>query len=422
MSRRHISVALMLSLGISAAGCSDGSQPTVPSDQPDEPSLRGSAQGVPDHPNDLARGVPGFGGFFMDPHGAPTIYLKDAGQKANVARALGAYFRSTGINPSQLKVLRGQFDWTELEQWQAEGGVEALGVPGAVFADADEASNRLKIGVEHRAAAAGVRSALARRGVPSSAVIIEETGPVENMATLQNASTRTGGLQINFDPDPNAAGSYVCTLGFNDGVGFFITNSHCTNVQGGTSSPTAYGQPLLNGVPIADEVADPTYRSSLSGCPANRVCRYSDAARAKYRTNLSTPFNRISRTAAPNQKRNQLEITGVFTIIGESASGGIQGQVVNKIGRTTGWTQGKITQTCAHTNVSGTTITQLCQTFVSAGVGGGDSGSPVFSGTGNVTLHGILWGGSNNGRSFVFSPMGNIERSDELGAVQSHPI
>jgi hypothetical protein len=241
------------------------------------------------------------------------------------------------------------------------------------------------------------------------------------MATLQNAGTRTGGLQINFDPDQSVAGSYVCTLGFNDGAGFFITNSHCTNVQGGTSSPTAYGQPLLSGGTIADEIADPTYRSGLPGCPANRTCRYSDAARAKYRANLTGPFNLISRTAAPNQKRNHLEITGVFTIIGENASGGIQGQVVNKIGRTTGWTQGKITQTCAHTNVSGSTITQLCQTSVSAGVGGGDSGSPVFSGTGNVTLHGILWGGSNNGRSFVFSPMGNIERSDELGAVQSHP-
>jgi hypothetical protein len=44
---------------------------------------------------------------------------------------------------------------------------------------------------------------------------------------------------------------------------------------------------------------------------------------------------------------------------------------------------------------------------------GGDSGSPVFSGTSNVTLLGILWGGSGN--QFVYSPIANIEQ--ELGAL-----
>jgi hypothetical protein len=44
---------------------------------------------------------------------------------------------------------------------------------------------------------------------------------------------------------------------------------------------------------------------------------------------------------------------------------------------------------------------------------GGDSGSPVFRGTSNVTLLGILWGGS--GSQFVYSPIANIEQ--ELGAL-----
>jgi hypothetical protein len=43
----------------------------------------------------------------------------------------------------------------------------------------------------------------------------------------------------------------------------------------------------------------------------------------------------------------------------------------------------------------------------------GDSGLPVFSGTSNVTLLGILWGGS--GSQFVYSPIANIEQ--ELGAL-----
>lgn len=92
------------------------------------------------------------------------------------------------------------------------------------------------------------------------------------------------------------------------------------------------------------------------------------------------------------------------------------GQTVNKIGRTTGWSQGPVTSVCVNTNVSGTTITQFCQTNVSATVGSGDSGSPVFAigGGDNVTLLGILWGGSGSS-SFVFSPINQVEQ--ELGAL-----
>jgi hypothetical protein len=52
-------------------------------------------------------------------------------------------------------------------------------------------------------------------------------------------------------------------------------------------------------------------------------------------------------------------------------------------------------------------------------VQGGDSGSPVFkivSGD-NVHLLGILWGGSTDGHTLVYSPIANIERSDELGQL-----
>ena len=90
------------------------------------------------------------------------------------------------------------------------------------------------------------------------------------------------------------------------------------------------------------------------------------------------------------------------------------GQTVNKVGRTTGWSQGVVTNTCVNTNVSGSDITELCQNFVSATVGSGDSGSPVFAiGSGsNVALVGILWGGSG-ASSFVYSPIANIH--DDLG-------
>ena len=73
----------------------------------------------------------------------------------------------------------------------------------------------------------------------------------------------------------------------------------------------------------------------------------------------------IAQTSGPNN--GSLNVTGAFTVTSQDNTTtrfGI-GTTVNKIGRTTGWTQGNITNTCVHTNVSGSNITQLCQSFVS---------------------------------------------------------
>ena len=73
-----------------------------------------------------------------------------------------------------------------------------------------------------------------------------------------------------------------------------------------------------------------------------------------------------------------------------------------------------------NTGVQGSRIVQLCQNFVSAGVGGGDSGSDVFQvvSSTNVKLAGILWGGSSSGNQFVYSPFANVVR--ELGPLTTH--
>ena len=89
----------------------------------------------------------------------------------------------------------------------------------------------------------------------------------------------------------------------------------------------------------------------------------------------------------------------------------MMGDILNKVGRTSGWTRGPVTATCFDTGVSGSAppIAMLCQDRVQAYVAGGDSGSPVFEQIGGwnpVTLVGILWGGSAS--SFVFSAMENI--------------
>ncbi len=109
-----------------------------------------------------------------------------------------------------------------------------------------------------------------------------------------------------------------------------------------------------------------------------------------------------------------------FTIADEGVAN--VGEAANKVGRTTGWTRGTVSNTCVNTGVSGSTIVLLCQTFVTASgviVQGGDSGSPVFSlSGGNATLLGGLWGGNQSGTQFVYSPIANIKA--ELGALTTH--
>ena len=126
----------------------------------------------------------------------------------------------------------------------------------------------------------------------------------------------------------------------------------------------------------------------------------------------------IAKTSGPNN--GSLVINGTFTITSELGGPAFANTLVNKVGRTTGWTQGRISKTCANTGVSGTRIVRLCQDFVDAGVGGGDSSSPVFKITSgdNVELYGILWGGNQSGTMFVYSPLNNVK--DELGDLVTH--
>lgn len=306
-------------------------------------------------------------------------------------------------------------------RWFAQASPMILGLPGAVFADHDEAAGRLVFGVANAAAIHGVHTALAALGVPTSEYTVQVTQPIHQVATLRDRWRPTqGGIQIHF-------GQFLCTMGFNADDGAersFITNSHCTDRQGGVEG-TQYFQPTstVDGTVIATEVEDPKYFRG-GACPRGRKCRFSDASRALYSSGVASLRGVISKTSAPNN--GSLDVTGEFSVTSQdnnNTSFAI-GTTVNKVGRTSGWTQGNVTQTCVHTNVSGSNITQLCQTFVQNPGGavvvlGGDSGSNVFRITSgdNVQLVGILWGGNSNGTLFVFSPFKHVR--DEIGAINA---
>ncbi len=283
---------------------------------------------------------------------------------------------------------------------------------------------------------AGIASTLTGLGIPSAAAVLQIRGPVRNVTTLRDqVRPPHGGFQIQFFPLPASPLVLVCTLGFNavkNGVNSFITNSHCSNVQGGTTLPTDYYQPVRGLIAspntyIAHEAEDPDYASG-GDCPLARRCRTADVSRAEYAPGQAFSIGKVARTTVLNAVLasddtayfNIDPLNPSYRIVSEQTSP-IMGQTLNKVGRTTGWTRGVVVATCENVDVSDSDITQLCQGLVDAFVDGGDSGSPVFGMNvdGTVFLGGILWGSSTdlvtNAVQFIFSPFGAIQR--EIGPI-----
>lgn len=431
-ARSTISLTLTLTLILFTA-CQDS--PTSNAVPPVSFSTGSTQQQETPSQLEVAQAVPGFGGYFIDESGAPTVYLTDVSRKAEAAQALAGFLTSFGWTANDLKVRQADYSYLQLDAWYQSAWPRVLALPGAVSTDLDEGRNRLRFTGVDPSALANIAGTLSGLGIPAAAAVLQIRGPVRQ-ATMLRDKVRPphGGFQIQFFPLPASPLVLVCTLGFNavkNGVNSFITNSHCSNIQGGTTLPTDYYQSTRGGVlPVADnyiafEAEDPDYQSG-GECPLARRCRTADVSRAQYGAGQSFSIGKIARTALLNSimvedstPYFQIDpLNPTYRLVSEQATP-IQGQVLNKVGRTTGWTQGRVVATCENVDVSDSDITQLCQSLVDAYVAGGDSGSPVFgfNTDGTVFLGGILWGSSTdlvtNAVQFIFSPYGSIER--ELG-------
>ena len=438
ISKTRVYTALALAAALAGVACTDAGMPSEPVVRPSLSAGSVSQDATPAQ-MDVAGSVPGFGGYFLDASGAPTVYLTDPGRRADAEQALAGFLADRGFTASDLRVRQGTYEYAQLDAWYRQARPNAFGNSGVILGDVDEANNRIRFGVATPTAAVAVGNALAQLGIPSGAVIVQQRAPIRTVVTLRDdVSPLQGGLQINFLNVGGVVGvSLLCTLGFNavsEGASSFITNSHCSQVEGGEETPTDYYQPLQDSDGdrmvnpeklIATEADDPHWFISLD-CPLSPAfqCRWSDASRAAYipTAALEARLGRIARTTRPSTSLTDVELTidGFFTIKREQARG-VVGEVANKVGRTTGWTFGTTTETCVDVIALGTTHMRLCQEIVAAVVDGGDSGSPVFrrNGGSNVTLLGVLWGGSTDDANpeFVYSPMSGIER--ELGPLKT---
>ncbi|GBC70933.1 hypothetical protein HRbin02_00706 [Candidatus Calditenuaceae archaeon HR02] len=342
----------------------------------------------------------------------------------NVMRVLLALFFAVTLALSSLAVAGS---YPVPPEHLKEKARPVLEINGVLYVDARE-DGLLEIGVTNRGLAESVEVRLRELGVPISLVRIVERPPIFELDTLRDkVRPLVGGLQIAF---VKRGLTYVCTLGFNakidvnrDGIvdyEGFVANSHCTGKEFGLDGTTHY-QPLPpQGIGI--EVLDPqAFDCGLRGLK----CRWSDAAFSRIFNGVSAIIGYIAMTSGVND--GSLTITGNFRILGENVGNAALGTVLRKVGRTTGQTEGVVTNTCADVRPIGSKVVRLCQDIVSASqqiVGGGDSGSPVFrlqddpaTSEVDVILYGILWGGSSDGTMFVYSPITNVE--NDLGLLQA---
>ena len=364
--------------------------------------------------------VPEFGGMYVDDDERTLVVnvtRRTPGIVGSLRRAIRVAFPGEDL-PHRIRLQEAAFEFTRLKRWH-DSAPDVLGIPGVIASDIDERANRLMIGVEDEGLRAAVAQQLDAAGVPPEAWEVHEmVAPI--VATSVNDLHRplVGGLEI--------GSGGTCTLGFvatRGGVLGFVTNSHCTNTQGGVES-TRFAQPSNGFSFVGTETADPTYFTGGT-CPAQCGfgiplgtcrCRFSDSAFVR-----GDSFIAMTRGLAfPSV--GQLAWNGTrIDVVSEGTP--VLGLALRKVGRTTGHTTGAVTGTCVDIGQTGTRFLMKCQTTTSIPSAGGDSGSPVFRTTscpagvpGSVCarLYGVNWGGP-----VVVSSMGNIQRAGELGALDN---
>src|SRR5262245_17932696 len=275
----------------------------------------------------IARQVPGFGGLYFDQDGTMKVYMVAQKEPVTdnlissledvITREIGGGERLTH---SGVEVIEGQYSFLDLHSWNQELSPAVLSLPGVVFTDLDEKTNRLRIGVtDSKEILEAVENSLAGVNIPRDEVVIRQHKQT-NLHLRNFRRPLRGGLQINF-------GNFLCTLGFpavRNGVNGYVTNSHCTTTQGGVQN-TVEHQPSASGTAnrVGIEIADPTYFSG-SGCPAGRVCRRSDSSfiRVPHPSGPAVTIDRgtIARPAVKSFNWNRVDIFNIniegFDLVG----------------------------------------------------------------------------------------------------------
>lgn len=301
-----------------------------------------------------------------------------------------------------------RFTVLELGRWHRAISASFLGLPGAISSDVNERENVITLEAERvEVISPALTRLLEVAGVPAPAVVLEDAEPVTSESLQANVRPLVAGIQVQ-------TVEFNCSLGMpaqRQGIAGFITNSHCTEQQGGVEATNFYQANLTATTRVGQETVDPVY--TAANCPAGRICRFSDTAFIQTLSHIPLAYAAIPRMTAlgdPHAFDGQLyPVVDVHLIP-------VMGELVDKIGRTTGHTFGIIDSTCVDLNVADSNITLICQDQGSYDSAGGDSGGVVYrtspGNSGEFEYMGIHWGSGGS-----FSAFFNILQNEEMGPL-----
>jgi hypothetical protein len=190
------------------------------------------------------------------------------------------------------------------------------------------------------------------------------------LAGMQASYTTAGGVTTE------------CTMGYTGrwyGNPVLVMNTHCSGTWGGLDVPATYYYQA--GGYLGPELADQNHHTCWAGYFFMR-CRRSDANMVSISGDAIPPFPQIARTRHWNGS-TELETASYlppFRVIGEQPYS-VAGQMIDKVGVTTGWTYGYVTKTCSDYVTTGSVFNNRALTCVdeaSYTSAAGDSGAPVF--------------------------------------------
>ncbi len=371
---------------------------------------------------EVAEKNPGFGGFYTDSEGRAVLLVTNEGNKKELAAQFEPEDGKTEVLTEDVK-----YSFLRLYEYKVQIR-DILSEPGVIYVDLDEKHNKIVVAVDQNKENRSTLIAdgkLSNKdvadiyGIPEDALEILEMEPVVDFANLRSRiRPAPGGMQIT----KNTGGS--CTMGLVVKVGSingFLTNSHCTNTKGGVEGTQFYQPTISSGNLIGIEVRDPIYVTG-GACPSGRRCRSSDSALVQFTGNNMGLGNWGYMAAPPCSDCNNINISSTrprFDMTYNNRNFAV-GDTVQKVGRTSGWTKGTVTNTCVDINASGNT-TLLCQASASLGATYGDSGSLVMKGSYRYRrkMTGLMWGGIPGTRTTYFSSRDQVE--SDIGVVDYKP-
>ena len=315
---------------------------------------------------ELAQDIVDFGGFYFD-NGSPVMYLKEPGNRNAILAAIRAKTVSSGTDVlstlnrasgrSDLRILKADFGFSELYQWREAAFSVLHATDGVLSFDVNEKENRVVIGIESPTLEKQLSERLDQAGIPTHGIVFEEGQRVEDLSLRAKHRPAFGGLQIQYR---DAGFTWNCSAGpvvmhwYNSKWNYgFLTAAHCTGNRHAVTGVDYYQHTYPSSSNfIGEEYEEMPFDASVNGF-------WGDVAFVETEPGIEL-YNRVGRTVlwtsacsstssdCPTDSSNPH-----FTVQGTYSSAWM-GVTLNKSGRTTGWTDGTVSNTCI--DVQGGTV------------------------------------------------------------------